>query len=98
MSPQGVAGERILVTVPLENLFNTPLVLKRSYLLWRFTAPDQEISSNDKLSDPSPPCGPVQAEQTESVTVELGRVTRVTYAITASGKGTLQILGIGRLS
>jgi hypothetical protein len=96
-----VVGEKIFVTVPLENLFNTALVLRKSALLWRFTTADQEqqqqdiIISNDK--QPLPPNPPVLAEVVEAVTVERGVVTRVTYAITANCRGTLQILGLGRL-
>ena len=94
-----MAGERILVTVPMENLFNTPLVLKRSFLLWKFTPGDQETSgvSNDKQAETMSSAGLIQAEVLDSVTVERGQVTQVTYAITANRKGTLNILGLGRL-
>jgi hypothetical protein len=92
-----VAGEKILVTVPMENLFSTPLVLKKSYLLWKFTTSDQEVHSNDKQGEAMSSGGLVQAEVTDSVTVERGQATLVTYAITAACKGTLHILGLGRL-
>jgi len=93
---QAVAGERILVRVPMENLFHTPLVLRRSFLLWRFTPAAQEASSsNDKQDEVTLSSSEVQAEVMESVTVEGGQVVEVTYAITANCKGTLNILGLG---
>jgi hypothetical protein len=99
---KAVAGERILVRVPMENLFNTPLVLRRSFLLWKFTASGQETtSSNDKQDEAtlsSSSAGLVQAEVMDSVTLERGQTVEVTYAITANCKGTLNILGLGTLS
>jgi hypothetical protein len=99
---KAVAGERILVRVPMENLFNTPLVLRRSFLLWKFTASGQEAtSSNDKQDETtlsSSSAGFVQAEVMDSVTLERGQTVEVTYAITANCKGILNILGLGTLS
>jgi hypothetical protein len=86
----------------MENLFNTPLVLRRSFLLWKFTASGQETtSSNDKQDETtlsSSSAGLVQAEVMDSVTLERGQTVEVTYAITASCKGILNILGLGTLS
>ena len=36
------------MTVPLQNNFNTPLLITKSFLLWRFTDKDGQTFSNDK--------------------------------------------------
>ena len=48
LNPQAVIGEGIPVCVIMENLFNTPLQLRKAHLLWRFTPKNSEqVFTND---------------------------------------------------
>ena len=42
LHPQAVVGETMYVKIKLENIFNTPLQLRKAYLLWKFVPDDSE--------------------------------------------------------
>ena len=42
LNPQAVVGETIFVKIKMENIFNTPLQLRKAYLLWKFVPDDSE--------------------------------------------------------
>lgn len=51
LPPQGVIGERIRFIIPAKNVFQTPLLLKKIRLIWKFTPID--ILPKPDLSDKS---------------------------------------------
>lgn len=89
---QGVVGEKIFVTVPFENSFNNPLVLRRSMLLWRFTTSHGEVFSNDKQEKTT--SASIQAIPLESVIIESNSSRSVVFEISGSSPGVLNIIGV----
>jgi len=93
LSPQGVVGESIYVTVPVSNDFNTSLRLRRAHLLWKFTSEDGgETFSNDKQDNKSPPY--VKVSAVDTVTIESGGTEQVVLEISVSLPGKLNIIGL----
>ena len=45
LPPQGMIGERIRMIIPAKNVFQTPLLLKKIHLIWKFTV----VDTNAKL-------------------------------------------------
>ena len=45
LPPQGMIGERIRMIIPAKNVFQTPLLLKKIHLIWKFTAVDTNAKS-----------------------------------------------------
>jgi len=93
LMPQGVVGEPICVTVPLENVFQTPLLMKRSYLLWKFTSADgqTELSNENKDAENK---NIITTEVLESATIEKSSISRITFKITVHSPGELIIIGM----
>lgn len=51
VKPSAISGERVRILLPVENTFQTPFLLKKIHLLWKFTSPDEMVFSNDTNGD-----------------------------------------------
>lgn len=86
-----MVGEKVYVTVPLENCFNTPLQLRRVHLLWRFTTDQGDTFTNDKQAGPG---GGVEVGVLEAVSVEANALKPVVLEVWSTRVGVLSLLGL----
>ena len=95
VKPSAISGERIRVLVPVENPFNTPFLLRKIHLLWKFTRVDETVISNDAkvVDDDAEKC--VKVEAIDSVTVDKNcRVVLDLGLVVLDSAGELDILGV----
>ena len=93
LHPQGVVGETIFVKIKLENIFNTPLQLRKAYLLWKFVPDDsEEVFLNDKKESLSNPH--VETVMLESVVLDKSSSSHFTFQLRALSPGQLSITGL----
>jgi len=93
LNPQAVSGEPISVTVTMENLFNTPLQLRKAHLLWKFTPLDSEqVLTNDKKEAVSTMY--VETGVLEVVTIEKSSLSQLTFQLTVLTPGQLTLTGV----
>ena len=68
------------VQVKLENVFSTPLQLRRAHLLWRFTpAGSEESVTNGAGEDAAASC--VDTALVETVVIEPASTTEITFQV-----------------
>ena len=93
LNPVAVMKEPITVIVTFENLFNTPLQLRKAHLLWKFK-PDnsEEIFTNDKKEAVSTLY--VETEIVDVVTIEKSSVSQLPFHVTALMPGQLIVTGV----
>jgi len=93
LNPQAVTGEIISVTITMENLFNTPLQLRKAHLLWKFTPEDNEqVFTNDKKEAVSSMY--VETGVLEVVTIEKSSQSQLTFQLTVLTPGQLTVTGV----
>lgn len=92
LKPQGVVGEKIFVKVPFVNNFNTPLLLRKSFLLWKFTDADGNVFSNDKRNGQE--SEQIEATTLEEITIEGNTAVHVNLQIVGHSTGILNIIGV----
>ena len=93
LNPQAVVGETIYVKVKMENIFNTPLQMRKAYLLWKFIPDDSdEIFLNDKKESLSNPH--VETVMMDSVVLDKSSCSLLTFRVTPLSPGRLSITGL----
>jgi len=93
LNPQAVIGEGISVCVIMENLFNTPLQLRKAHLLWRFTPETSEqVFTNDKKEASSSMY--VETRVVDVITIEKSSKMEIRLEVTPLSPGQLVILGV----
>ena len=93
LHPQAVVGETMYVKIKLENIFNTPLQLRKAYLLWKFVPDDsEEVFLNDKKESLTNPH--VETVILESVVLDKSSSSHLTFQLTALSPGQLTITGL----
>jgi hypothetical protein len=94
IKPSAISGERVRTLLPIENPFQTPFLLKKVHLLWKFTTAEGVIFTNDsrEVSDAG---NVVIAEMIDSVTLDKnGRVILELGLSVVAMDGELSILGV----
>jgi len=94
LNPQGVVGEAVYVTVPLQNNFNTPLLITKSFLLWRFTDKDGQTFSNDKRNSSEEGAAEIETIPVDSLTLESGGHASLILSVRSRRVGVLSITGV----
>jgi len=93
LNPQAVIEEPISVTVTMENLFNTPLQLRKAHLLWKFTAEDsEEVHTNDKKEASN--ATHIKTGVVDVITIEKSSKSEITFQLTPLSPGQLVIVGV----
>ena len=93
LQPRAVTGETIIVRVKMENVFNTPLQIRKANLLWRFTPEDSEDSvMNDKKDAVTKDL--VDTGILDTTVLEKNSITELTFHLTALVPGKLILLGV----
>ena len=93
LQPRAVTGETIFVRVKMENVFNTPLQIRKANLLWRFTPEDSEDSvMNDKKDTVTKDV--IDTGILDTTVLDKNSVTEMTFHLTALVPGTLILLGV----
>ena len=93
VKPSAISGERIRILLPIENPFQTPFLLRKVHLLWKFTKSDETISSNDVPESDADKC--VRVDPIESVTLEKsGKLILDLGLVVLHPDGELEILGV----
>lgn len=92
LNPQAVTGEQVSVTITMENLFNTPLQLRKAHLLWKFTQESDQVFTNDKKEAVS-----TMYEETgvvDVIVIEKSCQAQLTFQLTPLTLGQLIIAGV----
>jgi len=93
LNPQAVTGEQISVTITMENLFNTPLQLRKAHLLWKFTPEESDqVFTNDKKEAVSTMY--VETGVVDVITIEKSCQSQLTFHLTPLTPGQLIITGV----
>ena len=93
LQPRAVAGETVFVRIKMENVFNTPLQVRKANLLWRFTPEHSEDSvMNDKKDAVTKDL--VDTGILDTTILEKNSVTEMTFQVTALVPGKLTLLGV----
>ena len=93
LQPRAVSGETVFVRVKMENVFNTPLQVRKANLLWRFTPEDSgESVMNDKKEAVIKDL--VDTGIMDTTVLEKNSVTEMTFHLTALVPGQLTLLGV----
>jgi len=93
LNPQAVIEEPIFVNVTMENVFNTPLQLRKAHLLWKFIPEDSEqVYTNDKKEDTS--TLHVETGVVDVITIEKSSKSEITFKLRALSSGQLVIMGV----
>lgn len=92
LKPQAVVGEKIRLMIPMENKFQTTLVLKKIRLLWKFSSNDQSdlITNEDGEANASF----VDTETVDCVLLEKGSSSVLDLSLTVQQPGELFIIGV----
>ena len=93
LNPQAVVGETIFVRIKMENIFNTPLQIRKAYLLWKFIPDDsEEVFLNDKKENLSNPH--IETVVMDSVVLDKSSSSLLTFRVTPLSPGRLSITGL----
>ena len=93
LNPQAVIEEPIFVNVTMENVFNTPLQLRKAHLLWKFIPEDSEqVYTNDKKEETS--TLHVETGVVDVITIEKSSKSEITFKLRALSSGQLVIMGV----
>ena len=93
LNPQAVVGETIFVKIKMENIFNTPLQLRKAYLLWKFVPDDsEEVFLNEKKESLNNPH--VETVILESVVLDKSSSSHLTFQLNPLSPGQLSITGL----
>lgn len=89
--PQAVQGERVRLLLPASNNFQTPLLLKKVHLLWKFVDPHhhKEVINSMKEADSY-----VETEFLDSVTLEKGKKVILELHLRVLKPGQLTVHGV----
>ena len=93
LQPRAVVGETVYVKVKMENIFNTPLQMRKAYLLWRFT-PE---GSDDTVANDKKEAGTnsyVDTGVLETTVIDKSSVSELVFCVTCLGPGQLVITGV----
>ena len=94
IQPSAISGERVRILLPIENSFQTPFLLKKVHLLWKFTTTDGTTFTNDSR-DVIDAGHVVTVETIDSVTIDKnGRVILELGLGVVATDGELSILGV----
>lgn len=95
LKPQAVVGEQFSLWIPVENKFQTTLLLKNVHLLWKFSSNDQtDLVVNDGTKKSANADKFVVSEELESVTVNGSSKVHIRLPLTVLQTGELYIVGI----
>ena len=95
VKPTAISGERIRILLPIENTFQTPLLLRKVNLLWKFPKIDETVYSNDAKNVDGVIENCVIAETIDSVTVDKNaRIVLDLGLVVTADEGELDILGV----
>jgi len=93
LNPRTVVGETVFVKVRMENIFSTPLQIRKAYLLWRFTPDESEDSiANDRkeaLTNEH-----VETGILDTTLLEKNSVTDLVFKLSFNTPGKCHILGV----
>ena len=96
LPPQGVVGEKIRLIIPAKNVFQTPLLLKKVSLIWKF----DEAGGNDDKTIQSDKTSLADAEKAvitdivDSVLMPSDETVLIDAGITPQKSGSVTILGL----
>ena len=96
LPPQGVVGERIRLIIPARNVFQTPLLLKKINLIWKFDEEegnDDSTIQSDKVSQKDAE-KVVTTEMVDSVLIPSDGTVLIDVGFTPLQAGSLTILGL----
>ena len=93
LQPRAVTGETVSVRVKMENVFNTPLQVRKANLLWRFT-PEDSVDSvmNDKKDAVTKDL--IDTGILDTIVLEKNSITEMIFFLTARVPGKLTVLGV----
>lgn len=93
VKPVAMGGERVRLLLPIENPFQTPFLMKKIQLLWKFNKGDETFSNDASTSDAEGDF--VKVETVDSLTIDKnGRAILDLSLVVNGSEGQLTILGL----